>query len=112
MKWFFQFNASINSNKTPAEQFIEKGYKLTEQRQAVLDAIVKNKGSHLSSEEIFKLVKKTHPEIGLATIYRTLPLLEEMGLISKIHLDDDYIGYCKNCNGGGLNKKESSCQSD
>ncbi len=89
----FDFKESINTNKTHAEQFFEKGYKLTEQRQAVLDVIIKSKGSHLSSEEIFKLIKQTHPEVGLATIYRTLPLLEEMGLISKIYLDDDCMRY-------------------
>lgn len=81
------------NNQTHAEQFMEKGYKLTENRQAVLDVLIKNKGNHLSTEEIFKLVKNTHPHIGLATIYRTLPLLQEMGLLSKIDLDDKCLRY-------------------
>ncbi|HOJ09922.1 MAG TPA: Fur family transcriptional regulator [Clostridiales bacterium] len=65
-----------------------KGYRVTGQRQAVLDVIVNNEGRHLCSEEIYELVKADFPEIGLATVYRTLFLLENMGIIYKIDLDD------------------------
>lgn len=66
----------------------EKGYKLTPQRRAVLDIIISNEGKHLTTEEIYGLVKEDCPEIGLATVYRTLQLLEEMNLIFKLTLDD------------------------
>lgn len=66
----------------------EKGYKLTPQRRAVLDIIIENEGKHLTTEEIYELVKKDCPEIGLATVYRTLQLLEEMNLVFKLSLDD------------------------
>lgn len=69
-------------------QLKEKGYKLTPQRRAVLDIIIENEGKHLSTEEIYDLVKKDCPEIGLATVYRTLQLLEEMNLIFKLNLND------------------------
>lgn len=71
----------------------EKGLRLTSQRQAVVEAVEKNKGKHLSSNEIFELVKENHPSIGLATIYRTLPLLEKMKLLNKICLDDGCVRY-------------------
>ncbi|MDI6618641.1 MAG: Fur family transcriptional regulator [Clostridiales bacterium] len=66
----------------------DKGYKLTPQRRAVLEIIIENEGKHLSTEDIYELVKKDCPEIGLATVYRTLQLLEEMNMIFKLNLDD------------------------
>ena len=80
------------SKKLDVEQFKkqlkEKGFKLTPQRRAVLDIIIENEGKHLSTEEIYELVKRECPEIGLATVYRTLQILEDMGLIFKMNLDD------------------------
>lgn len=71
----------------------EKGYKMTPQRIAVLEAIVENPGKHLSTEEIYDLVKVTFPEIGLATVYRTLILLDELEVISKLNLEDGCVRY-------------------
>jgi Fur family ferric uptake transcriptional regulator len=85
------FNLNL-SNIVDIEQFKkqlkDRGYKLTPQRRAVLDIIIENEGKHLSTEEIYDLVKSDCPEIGLATVYRTLQLLEEMNLIFKLNLDD------------------------
>ncbi|MCX8131770.1 MAG: transcriptional repressor [Clostridia bacterium] len=82
-----------NNNVNFKEQLKERGYKLTMQRQAVLDVIVEHEGEHLSSEEIYELVKKNHPEIGLATVYRTLLLLDRMELVYKLDLDDGCSRY-------------------
>lgn len=71
----------------------EKGYKLTPQRRATLNTIIENKGKHLSTEEIYDRVKNKCPEIGLATVYRTLQLLDELGVISKINFDDGCARY-------------------
>lgn len=71
----------------------EKGYKLTPQRRSVLDEVIKNEGSHLTTEEIYDLVKVNCPEIGLATVYRTVQLLEEMGVLYKVDLDDGCSRY-------------------
>lgn len=66
----------------------EKGYKLTPQRRAIVDIIIEKEGSHLTVEELYDLVKIDCPEIGLATVYRTVQLLEELGVICKISLND------------------------
>lgn len=71
----------------------KKGYKLTPQRRAIVDVIIKNEGSHLTTEEIYDLVKKDCPEIGLATVYRTVQLLEELGAVSKLDLSDGCSRY-------------------
>lgn len=65
-----------------------KGYKLTPQRRAVIDAIIENEGKHLSTEEIYDIVKAGCPEIGLATVYRTIQLLEKVGLLCRTNFDD------------------------
>lgn len=66
----------------------EKGYKLTPQRRATLEVIMNNKGKHMSTEEIYFNVKKICPEIGLATVYRTMLLFEELGILYKHNFDD------------------------
>ncbi|MFL0247088.1 Fur family transcriptional regulator [Candidatus Clostridium stratigraminis] len=71
----------------------EKGYKLTPQRRAIVDNIIKNEGSHLTTEELYDLVKQECPEIGLATVYRTVQLLEELNVVSKLDLNDGCYRY-------------------
>ena len=75
------------------EDLKKKGYKLTPQRRAIVDTIVVNEGKHLTAEEIYDEVKKDCPEIGLATVYRTILLLEEIGVVSKLHLNDGCSRY-------------------
>ena len=70
------------------EQLRERGCKLTTQRRAVLDVMIGHEGQHLRTEEIYELVKVGCPEIGLATVYRTLLLLDTMELVYKLDLDD------------------------
>ena len=76
----------------------EKGLKVTSQRQAVLDVLLKTEGKHLSPEEIYNNVKTVDPEIGLATVYRTLILLDSMEVVYKIDLDDNCARYELNRN--------------
>lgn len=71
----------------------EKGYKLTPQRRAVLDTIIKNEGKHLTVEELYDLVKNECPEIGLATVYRTVLLLEELNVVCRLDLNDGCSRY-------------------
>jgi Fur family ferric uptake transcriptional regulator len=55
--------------------------------------MIENEGKHLTAEEIYDLVKIDCPEIGLATVYRTILLLEELGILSKIDLGDNCSRY-------------------
>lgn len=84
---------SENDIKKLKEDLKQKGYKLTPQRRAIVDTIIAGKGSHLTAEEIYDEVKKLCPEIGLATVYRTIILLEEIGLIYKLDLNDGCSRY-------------------
>ncbi|NLN41229.1 MAG: transcriptional repressor [Clostridiales bacterium] len=66
----------------------ESRYKLPPQRRATIEVLLNNQGELLSTEEIYTEVRKTHPEIGLATVYRTMLLLEELGLLIKHNFED------------------------
>ncbi|MGL4875721.1 MAG: Fur family transcriptional regulator [Clostridium sp.] len=75
------------------ESLKQKGYKLTPQRRAIVDTIIKNEGKHMTAEEIYDEVKKDCPEIGLATVYRTVILLEDINLLSRLDLSDGCSRY-------------------
>lgn len=71
----------------------QKGMKLTRQRLVVLNELAANDGKHLTAEEIYERVKVENPDIGLATVYRTVQLLVELELIDRINLDDGFLRY-------------------
>ena len=71
----------------------EKGYKLTTQRRVILDVILENLGRHLSPEEIYDDVRDKYPEIGLATVYRTLQLFEQLNIVYKLNFNDGCSRY-------------------
>ena len=70
------------------EMLREKGLKVTNQRILVLEVLADHRDKHLTAEDIYELVREDYPEIGLATIYRTVQLLLEMQLVDRINLDD------------------------
>jgi len=75
------------------KQLRSQGYKLTPQRQATVSVLLEREEDHLSAEEIFLLVKDKAPEIGLATVYRTLELLSELKIVDKINFGDGVSRY-------------------
>lgn len=71
----------------------QKGLKVTTQRVRVLEVLSNSPDKHLTAEEIYELIKVDFPEIGLATVYRTIQLLLELNLIDRINLDDGFVRY-------------------
>jgi Fur family peroxide stress response transcriptional regulator len=70
----------------------EHGMRMTPQRMAVLNTLIGNK-EHLSAEAIHDRVRADYPMIGLATIYKTVSLLKEMGEITELNFDNDCALY-------------------
>ena len=70
-----------------------KGLKITSQRLIMLETLGRHPGEHLTAEEIYNLVKAEHPEIGLATVYRTIQVLMELHLIDRVNFDDGVERY-------------------
>jgi len=65
-----------------------RNYKLTPQRRVIVSVFLDNADRHLSAEEMYDLVREEYPDIGLATIYRTLDLLAGLGLAQRINFGD------------------------
>ncbi len=84
-----------------------RGYRLTPQRQLVLEAV--GALGHSTPEEIVTEVRLTAAAVNISTVYRTLELLEELGLVRHTHLghgaptysvagDDDHVHLvCREC---------------
>src|ERR1700721_3758897 len=60
------------------------GYRVTPQRQLVLEAVTRLE--HATPEEIFTDVRHTARGVNVSTVYRTLELLEQVGLVTHTHL--------------------------
>ncbi len=88
---------SDNPRPVSQEQFKkmlrDKGLNVTSQRLSVLDVLARHQDEHLTTEDIYELVKADDPEIGLTTIYRTVQLLVDMQLVERVNLDDGCVRY-------------------
>ncbi|MEW6189687.1 MAG: Fur family transcriptional regulator [Actinomycetota bacterium] len=69
-----------------------KGFKLTPQRVRILKAIGLAEG-HLDAEEIYHLVNRECPPVGLATVYRTLDLLKKLGVVNGLGFGEGHQHY-------------------
>ena len=84
-----------------------RGYRLTPQRQLVLEAV--GRLGHATPDTIATTVQQTASGVNISTVYRTLELLEELGLVQHTHLghgaptysvatDDDHVHLvCRDC---------------
>ena len=55
------------------------------QRQLILD-VMRGEGIHMNADQVYQKVKQADPSIGIATVYRNLNLLTEMGEIQKFQV--------------------------
>jgi Fur family ferric uptake transcriptional regulator len=78
--------------KTFREYLTRQGLKSTRQRDVILDEFLRS-GSHLSTEELYLRLRKKHPGIGYATVYRTLKLFSECGIAEERHFGDGQTRY-------------------
>jgi Fur family ferric uptake transcriptional regulator len=91
------------------EHLRARGYRLTPQRQLVLEAVTSL--GHATPDEIAERVRATASGVNISTVYRTLELLEELGLVTHAHLghgaptyhaadDNDHLHLvCRECGG-------------
>ena len=70
--------------RTWDEELRARGYRVTPQRQLVLEAIARL--DHATPEEIAASVQQTAKGVNISTIYRTLELLDNLGLVTHTHL--------------------------
>ena len=85
-----------------------RGYRLTPQRMMILEA-VEAADDHISADEIYSRVCNRYPHLNISTVYRTLELLKEQGLVTETDMGDGRVRYhsirkghhhhlvCQNC---------------
>jgi Fur family transcriptional regulator, peroxide stress response regulator len=73
-------------------KLIEKGLKVTPQRIAILEAIIKL-NNHPTAENIIDYIRKNHPNIATATVYKVLDALVSNELINKVKTERDIMRY-------------------
>ena len=70
----------------------EKDFKMTEQRREILQIFLDQPSDHhLSAEDVHSILRNQKSEIGLATVYRSLELLSNLGLLLKIEFGDGCV---------------------
>jgi Fe2+ or Zn2+ uptake regulation protein len=70
----------------------KRGYRLTPQRYMIL-SVIQEAGEHLSIDQILERVQERNPQVSLSTIYRTLELLCELGMVRENRLPGEQPHY-------------------
>jgi len=68
------------------------GRRVTRQREAILE-IIREAPGHLGADEVFQLARQRGHRLSLSTVYRTLDLLKQEGLVEEAHLQEDHRHY-------------------
>jgi Fur family ferric uptake transcriptional regulator len=75
-----------------ASRLSQKGYRMTPQRIMILEAIEGASG-HISAEEIYRDIRRRYPGLNISTVYRTLELLKDMGLVTETDMGDGRVRF-------------------
>lgn len=87
-----EFEKSIKGETTEhllnamLEVLHESGFRVTGQRKLILEAIAHQVGWHVHPKDVYSYVKDKDKNIGLATVYRTIKMLEDMDLLNKVYM--------------------------
>ena len=65
----------------------DKGHRLTPQRMLVL-SIVSDGDGHMGVDEVFRRAKEAYPYMDIATVYRTLHLFKDLGVVTEVAIGD------------------------
>jgi Fe2+ or Zn2+ uptake regulation protein len=87
----FQFETT-NVSTELLDELTKAGYSNTRARRAVVDALVASAGP-VSPGSLLEAGRRWHPALGLVTVYRTLEILEQLGLVRKLHLEEGCHSY-------------------
>lgn len=64
----------------------ERGYRITPQREAILREVLRAEG-HITPQDVARRVQRRMPAVNASTVYRTLGMLEEAGVVRHAHLE-------------------------
>jgi Fur family ferric uptake transcriptional regulator len=83
---------SVAERRSLLEMLRERGQRMTPQRQLILEAVQAIDG-HISAEAVHARVAGRFPQVNISTVYRTLELLQDIGLVTHTHFDDGVAQY-------------------
>src|SRR6185437_11722995 len=63
----------------------DMGLKVTEQRVAILESLARGR-VHVTAQEVYEKIRKSHPEIGFATVYRFLRDLSNKKFVTEVRM--------------------------
>ena len=79
--------ARVNDATEIIDRLARQGHRLTTPRQAIIK-LVAPRNDHFSAQEVWDEVRSQYHGIGRATVFRTLDLLTELGVLNRIHTGD------------------------
>lgn len=82
-------------NKALTDLLRERGFKVTPQRLAIYNALCNTK-AHPNAEMLFNKLQPYYPTMSLATIYKTVDILHELGVINILNVGEDSFRYDAN----------------
>ena len=82
----------MSQRQTLTELLRQRGQRMTPQRQLILEAVESIEG-HISIDAVHARVAARFPQVNVSTVFRTLKLLEELGLLRHTHFDDGVAQY-------------------
>jgi Fur family ferric uptake transcriptional regulator len=80
------------SHSNDADTLRRQGHRMTPQRLMVLE-VIERSGKHLTAEEVHAAVLPQQPYVNIATVYRTLQWLQEVGLVAPIAVGSGPLRY-------------------
>lgn len=78
---------------TNGDQLKSMGLKVTAPRMKILQLFEESNESHLTAEDVYRLLLAENTDVGLATVYRVLTQFEQAGLLVRHRFDDDKAVY-------------------
>ncbi len=69
------------------------GLKITKPRMKILNAFEQSEKRHLSAEDVFEILMRSHDDVPLATIYRVLNQFESAGILKRLNFNQEQSVY-------------------
>lgn len=86
----------MEMNVNITEVLRNRGFKVTPQRLAIYKILVEER-DHPTAEMIFEKLQTKYPTMSLATVYKTIEVFREMGLVHSLNVGEDKARYEANC---------------
>jgi len=85
-------DGDLKTHSNPTGRGKLLGLRITSQRRLLLDLLLHTEG-HLDADDLYRRAKDKEPHLSLSTVYRTLKLFKELGLVEERHFTEEHHHY-------------------